>query len=159
MQPQVVKQLGEAASKIHISFNGWTTKGGKRGFFGVVAHYATARGVVKDVAIDLPQLTGAHTGDRIADCIEKTLQAFGVEAAKLGYFMLDNAYNNDSAIKTLGSKYGFVASHRRLRCSAHTINLVGQAVIFGSNKDAFDNDEANVIVGYPAFLELQLLTT
>ena len=73
--------------------------------------------------------------------------------------MLDNAYNNDLAIKTLSSKYGFVASHRRLRCSAHTINLVGQAVIFGSNKDAFNNDKANIIMGYLAFLELQLLTT
>jgi hypothetical protein len=31
----------------------------------------------------------------------------------MGYFMLDNAYNSDAAIKTLGSKYGFVASHRR----------------------------------------------
>ena len=158
MQPQVVKQLEEAASKIHISFDGWTTKGGKRGFFGVVAHYATTHGVVKDVAIDLPQLTGAHTGDRIADCIEKTLREFGITAPKLGYFMLDNAYNNDAAVKKLGSKYGFVASHRRLRCAAHTINLVGQAVMFGSNKDAFDNEEANIIVGFPAFLELQLLT-
>lgn len=37
--PQVVVELETAASKIHISFNGWTTKGGKRGFFGVVAHY------------------------------------------------------------------------------------------------------------------------
>jgi hypothetical protein len=38
--------------------------------------------------------------------------------------MLDNAYNNDATVKKLGSKYGFVASHRRLRCAAHTINLV-----------------------------------
>ncbi|EFQ91228.1 hypothetical protein PTT_11999 [Pyrenophora teres f. teres 0-1] len=59
--------------------------------------------------------------------------------------MLNNAYNNDAAIKKLSSKYGFVASHRRLRYTAHTINLVGQAVMFGSNKDAFDNEEANII--------------
>jgi hypothetical protein len=72
--------------------------------------------------------------------------------------MPDNAYNSDAAIKKLGSKYGFVASHRRLRCSAHTINLVGQAVMFGSNKDAFDNEEANIIVSFPAFLALQLPT-
>jgi hypothetical protein len=158
MQPQVVKQLEEAVSKIYISFDGWTTKGGKRGFFGVVAHYATAHGVVKDVAINLPQLTGAHTGDRIADCIEKTLREFRISAPKLGYFMLDNAYNKDAAVKKLGSKYSFVASHRRLRCAAHTINLVSQAVMFGSNKDAFDNEEANIVVSFTAFSELKLLT-
>jgi hypothetical protein len=39
--------------------------------------------------------------------------------------MLNNAYNNDSAIKKLASKYGFIASYRCLRCGAYTINLVG----------------------------------
>jgi hypothetical protein len=127
-------------------------RGGKRSFFGVVAHYTTAQGFVKDLAIDLPQLSGVHSGERIANCIESTL------ASKLGYFVLDNAYNNNTAIKTLGSKYDFVANHRRLRCSAHTINLVGQAVLFSSNKDAFDNDVVNLQVGVLAVSFLQLLT-
>jgi hypothetical protein len=54
-------ELKTAASKIHMSFDRWTTKGGERGFFGVVAHYATAEGVVKDLGIDLPQPSGVHT--------------------------------------------------------------------------------------------------
>jgi hypothetical protein len=70
MQPQVVKELSTAVSNIHISFNEWTTKGGKRGFFGVVAHYATARGDLKDVAIDLPHPVDLHSGDHIASCID-----------------------------------------------------------------------------------------
>jgi hypothetical protein len=73
MQPQIVTQLREAVSKIYISFNGWTTRGSKRGFFRVVAHYATANRVIRDVAINLPQLAGAYTGNRIANCIKKTL--------------------------------------------------------------------------------------
>ncbi|RYN17161.1 hypothetical protein AA0112_g12189 [Alternaria arborescens] len=111
MQPQVVARLRTAASKIYISFDGWTTRGGKRGFFGIVAHFVLASGILEDVAIDLPQLAGAHTGDRIADCVEKTLLEFGITAPKLGYFMLDNAYNNDAAIARLGSKYGFLLSY------------------------------------------------
>ncbi|KAG9383239.1 hypothetical protein A1F94_005150 [Pyrenophora tritici-repentis] len=62
MQPQIVCALSEAASKIHISFDGWTTKGGKRGFFGVVAHFANASGVIQDLPIALPHLAGSHTG-------------------------------------------------------------------------------------------------
>jgi hypothetical protein len=80
MQPQVVDELRYAASKIHISFDGWTVKGGKRGFFGIVAHFATAEGDLRDVSIDLPQLSGAHTGDRIADCVAETLQKFSINA-------------------------------------------------------------------------------
>lgn len=45
IQPQVIQALSEAAGKIHISFDGWTTKDGKRGFFGIVAHFANASGV------------------------------------------------------------------------------------------------------------------
>ncbi|KAI1508853.1 hypothetical protein Ptr86124_012152 [Pyrenophora tritici-repentis] len=123
MQPQVVDELRCAASRIHISFDGWTVKGGKRGFFGIVAHFATAEGDLRDVAIDLPQLSGAHTGDRIADCVAETLQKFNITAQNVGYFMLDNAFNNDTAIAALGAKFGFKSKHRRLRCSAHTINL------------------------------------
>jgi hypothetical protein len=47
MEPQVIKLLAGAISKIHISFDGWTIKGGKRGFFGVVAHFSDAVGIVK----------------------------------------------------------------------------------------------------------------
>jgi hypothetical protein len=62
LKPQIVLALSAAVSKIHISFNGWTTKGGKRGFFRIVAHFATAAGAVHDLPISLPQLAGAHTG-------------------------------------------------------------------------------------------------
>jgi hypothetical protein len=149
MKPQVISLLDSAMSQVHISFDGWTTKGGKRGFFSIVAHFVDNRGIVRDVAIDLPQLSGAHSGDRIADCVEKTLQAFRITAPKLGYFVLDNASNNDTAIATLGHRYGFLSSHRRLRCGAHTINLVGQAVIFGSNKSAYDNNAENLPASLP----------
>lgn len=54
MQPQVVEALASAVSKVHISFDGWTTEGGKRGFFGVVAYFADISGVIRDLPIDLP---------------------------------------------------------------------------------------------------------
>jgi hypothetical protein len=80
MQPKFVDELRCAASKIHISFNRWTVKGGKRSFFSIVAHFATAKGNLRDVSINLPQLLGAHTSDRIADCVAETLQKFSINA-------------------------------------------------------------------------------
>ena len=47
---------------MHVSFNGWTTKGGKRGFFGSVAYFTTAASAVHDLPISLPKLASAHTG-------------------------------------------------------------------------------------------------
>jgi hypothetical protein len=144
MQPQVVQALSEAASKIHVSFDGWTTKGGKRGFFGVVAHFANASGVIQDLPIALPQLAGAHTGDAIASALVKTLEVYGIASNKLGYFVLDNAANNDTAVAALASVYDFNAAYRRLRCIPHTLNLIGQAIIFGSDKEAYNNAVAEL---------------
>ncbi|PZC88553.1 hypothetical protein A1F95_10865, partial [Pyrenophora tritici-repentis] len=105
LQPQVVEALSQATSKIHVSFDGWTTKGGKRGFFGVVAHYADESSVVIDLPIALPQLTGSHSGDRIGDTIARTLEEFNISHTKLGYFVLDNAYSNDRAVAHMAEQY------------------------------------------------------
>jgi hypothetical protein len=104
--------LASAISIIHISFDRWTTKGGKRGFLGVVAHFANAHGKLRDLLIALPQLTGAHTGENMAEVIASILRAFNIPALKVGYFVLDNATNNDSAVEALARKYGFIAGER-----------------------------------------------
>ncbi|KAG9377839.1 Dimer-Tnp-hAT domain containing protein [Pyrenophora tritici-repentis] len=116
-------------------------KGGKRGFFGVVAHFADADGTIRDLPIALPQLTGAHTGERIAEVVGNIIDVFGITRSQLGYFVLDNAYANDTAVTKLAQRFEFTASHHRLRCGPHTLNLVGQMIIFGFDKDAYDNDQ------------------
>jgi hypothetical protein len=146
MQPQIVQALSNAISKIYISFDGWITKGGTRGFFGIVAHFATSSGEIHDLPIALPQLTGAHTGEAIATAVVATLRSYLITLEKLGYFVLDNAANNDTAIAAVARDFdNFAATERRLRCGLHTINLIGQALLFGKDKDAYDNAEEQVL--------------
>jgi hypothetical protein len=79
--------------------------------------------------IALPQLIGAYSGERIAKVVSKTLDGFGINPQSVGYFVLDNASNNDSAVAAMARKMGFDAVQRRLRCGPHTLNLVGQTLI------------------------------
>jgi len=65
------------------------------------------------------------------------LEAFGVED-KVGYAVLDNASNNDTAMEALGGELGFLGHSRRCRCIGHTINLSAKALLFGHNVDAFE---------------------
>jgi hypothetical protein len=146
MLPQVVADLSKSLSKVHISFDGWTTKGGKRGFLGVVAHYVNSTGDLTDPPIALPQLTGAHTGKKIAEIVGKTLQQFGINLCTVGYFMLDNATNNDAAVLRIAEQMDLTAAHRRLRCGAHTLNLIGQALLWSNNNNAYDNDSSELAV-------------
>jgi hypothetical protein len=107
IKPAVVSALSAALSKIYITFNRWTTKGGKRGFYGVIAYFANSCRVIKDLPINLPQLTGAYTGERIAKIINRTLTSYGISSLKLGYFVLDNATSNNTAIAALARQHGF----------------------------------------------------
>lgn len=149
-QPQVVYALSQAASKIHINFDGCSLKGSKRGFFGIVAHYADASGVIQDLPIDLPQLAGAHTGEAISTAIIMKLNVYGITPNNVGYFVLDNAANNDTAIAALSRVYDFDAAHGRLRCGPHTFNLISQAIVFGRDKDTYGNavDQLNTEEAY-----------
>jgi hypothetical protein len=62
----------------------------------------------------------------------------------LGYFVLDNASNNDTAVEEIAKKLGFNAGHRRLRCGPHTINLIGQALLWGKNSSAYNNNASEL---------------
>jgi hypothetical protein len=126
MQPEVVKALSIAVSKVYISFDGWTTKGSKRGYLSVVAHFANASRVIYNLLITLAQLASAHTGEVIAKAISETLEIYSITRDRLGYFVLNNSTNNNTAIAALSKAYDFNPTHRRLlRYSAYTLNLVG----------------------------------
>jgi hypothetical protein len=96
--------------------------------------------------LGLPELHGAHSGDNIASVVSATMQLFGVDAEKVGYFVLDNAYNNDTAVAALADEYGFEATYRRLRCCCHILNLGAQLVIWGKDRSAYENDASNIDV-------------
>lgn len=145
LQPRVVYELSKALSRIHVSFDGWTTKGGKRGYLGIVAHYVNHEGNLVDLPIALPQLMGAHSGENMAEIVYSTLQKFGVSPRTIGYFVLDNASNNDTTIVSLAQKMGFNATYRRLRCGPHTLNIVGQTLLWGKDSDAYDNNVGEVV--------------
>ena len=53
--------------------------------------------------IGLPQLARIYSSEAIRECVNKALAAFRLTAQKLGYFVLDNAPNNNRAVKYLGS--------------------------------------------------------
>jgi hypothetical protein len=58
--------------------------------------------------------------------------------------MTDNATNNDTCIEALGLEYNFNPLHQRLRCSSHKINLVARAILWGIDKEVFENELATV---------------
>ena len=147
--PAVAEHLRRAKSLIHVSFDNWTSTGGKRALTGICVHHLNEAGDVEDYLLGLPILHGKHCGDNIAEVVSKTLQAFSVDKQRVGYFVLDNATNNDTAMAALGDEYGFYAPHRRLRCACHILNLGAQTIIWGRDRESFENKDKNLPVTRP----------
>jgi hypothetical protein len=61
--------------------------------------------------LSLPKLYSAHSGDNVALVMLVIMQSFRVDAKKVGYFVLNNAYNNDTAVIALADEYSFEATY------------------------------------------------
>ena len=142
--PAVIDFLKQSRSLIHISFDNWTSTGGKRALTGICIHHLDSSGRVLDYLVSLPELHGKHSGRNIASVVRATLETFKIDEKSLGYFVLDNAANNETVVDVLSEEYNICALYRRLRCTCHIINLAAQTVIWGKDKEAFENANVNV---------------
>jgi hypothetical protein len=118
---EMVVLLSESRSSVHLAADIWTSPNALA-ILGVVAHWMMEDGSRKSILLELSQMREQHNGEHIADEMVNIIESFGL-VQKLGYFLTDNATNNDCAIRILGKKYGFTLDERRLRCLAHIINL------------------------------------
>lgn len=139
----VKDKLSKSTSKIHISFDGWTTPNNKHVLVGVCVHHLNEEGRLEDYLIAVPELIGKHSGENYAEVVGTILKSFGITSERLGCIVTDNAFNNDTAIDDLGQRFNFTPKHRRMRCSCHILNLGAQCILFGRDKDSFENSDDN----------------
>jgi hypothetical protein len=69
----------------------------------------------------------------IAESVIKVIKDFGIDKTRLGYFVLDKASNNDTAMRAIAREFDFDATERRLRCAGHIINLIARHLLFGQD--------------------------
>ena len=69
---------------------------------GIVAHYIAENGALRQSVLSLRELEGQHTSANQAGLIFSVLEEYGI-LSKVGYFMMDNASNNDTMIEELST--------------------------------------------------------
>jgi hypothetical protein len=137
---EVKAELAKARSRIHISFDGWSSPNGLA-LVGVVVHYLDKDLVNRSYLIGMRRIRGAHTGENIAEAVMPILLEMRI-LPKLGYFIADNDGRNDTCIRTILRKHRpdiKDPDSRRVRCLGHIINLAAKAFLFGKNADAFED--------------------
>lgn len=131
----VQAELSSAISSIHISFDVWTSPN----FFSIIAvypHFVDRYGKRQRRLLAFRRIVGKHTGENIAAVLIEVVQDWNITSKRVGWFMSDNAKNNDNAVdialRTL-CPYLSVRQRRarRLGCFGHTCNLIARAVLLG----------------------------
>ncbi|TIA05215.1 hypothetical protein D6C81_10531 [Aureobasidium pullulans] len=143
-RPRSIADQVLTSSAIHFSFDLWTSRNLKA-LCGINVHFADEYGNLKTFLLALPQQEGKHTGTNIADTIAEIISRFSLDE-KIGFFVANNASNNDTCISALANKFHFNAVQRRLRCAGHIFNLVARALLWGVDEDAFLIELAGVEV-------------
>jgi hypothetical protein len=95
-QKSLVTQLSLVTQKFHLSIDLWTGQG--VAYIGIIGHYFDQFNQLKAPVLKFSEIQGAHTGENQAEHVSKCIKQYDL-ASKLGYFMLDNASNNDTLMQ------------------------------------------------------------
>jgi hAT family C-terminal dimerisation region len=132
----VIEVLQKAPGLVHISFDGWRSRN-RHAFFGITAFFRDENDKPCKIVLGVPEVSERHYGYNIAGEILDIIYDYEIDK-KVGYFTLDNAENNDTAIEIIGAELGFNGRARRGRCFGYILNLAAKAILFGKNVEAFE---------------------
>lgn len=105
---------------------------------GIVAHFLRGGShELHTLLLGLPEIHG-HTGEEQARALRLVLNDYGIDKDKLGWFVLDNASNNDTALLELQKAIEFDPQKKGLRCAGHIINLAVYAFLCGKDPASFE---------------------
>jgi hypothetical protein len=106
----VTEHMQKSLSKIHVSFDLWTSRS-LLSLCGIVVHFIDSQGKACTFLLSLPELVGSHTGINISECVATIIDDYGI-SDRIGYFVLDNADNNDTAVADLAERFAFEEKER-----------------------------------------------
>jgi hypothetical protein len=139
----VQSEIKHASTKIHLSFDLWTSLGRRLSLLGVVAHYLDEKFNPRAVLLSLPRMHGSHNATNLSTQLVSILDHFDLRES-FGNAITDNASENAACLDLLGTELFINTGKRHVRCMGHVINLVAQEVLFGQDLDAFEESLENL---------------
>ncbi|KAM4058219.1 restless-like transposase [Hirsutella rhossiliensis] len=143
---QLKEDLQRSRSRISISFDLWTSPN-PYAILGVVAMWIDATGKRRSTVLGMRRVHGEHSGENLGSTVLELLTEYDIGGDQIGYFMLDNASSNDTAVEFILKELcpwmkPQQRRHRRLRCLGHIVNLCCQAFLMGRNYSGDSENES-----------------
>ncbi|KAE8229969.1 hypothetical protein CF326_g5041 [Tilletia indica] len=143
MQPVIKERLASVQGCIHLALDAWSSSSG-HSFLGLVGCWQE-HGVAQRRVLDMITLTERHTAERLAKHVADAVRHFGIED-KLWCIVGDNASVNNKMMEILGqdsSLLRFQGENTQIRCMAHVLNLVSEAILKPFNKGGSKKNDSD----------------
>jgi hypothetical protein len=137
--------LHQSVSKIHLSFDMWTSPN-KYAVFAIVGHFIQqflVQGKVvyrnKAILLGMKRMRDKHGAEEMAAEVVKLVLDYEI-SERLGCFQSDNPAYNDNTVRDVLQRIDPKEQNwlaRRVRCLGHIINLAARDFILGQDVDAF----------------------
>ncbi len=148
-QDVVRRVLQSAKTNIHLAVDIWTSPSHAL-LLGICASFVDIQDEYRNPLIAL-RTVHSQSGDDQWETLRPVLQEYGIEK-KVGALIGDNTGSNDVLCRTISSwlflhhQITWNATHQRIRCQGHVINLIVQAFLFSSKKneklmDSYDKED------------------
>jgi hypothetical protein len=133
------RRVQDTPFSIHFSFDGLTAPNNSP-LLVIVVHWMTHDGQKKNPLVGMRTIHWEYSGESMASQVWKIIQELTV-AEKLDYFVVDNALNNCTALRSLEARINsetvnlallFLEKQRWLRCFGHVLNLIARSSLFGT---------------------------
>lgn len=119
----VQSEIRHASTKIHLSFDLWTSLGRRLSLLGVVAHYLDEKFDPRAVLLLLPRMHGSHSATNLSTQLVSILDYFDLRES-FGKAITDNASENAACLDLIGTELFIDTGKRHVRCMGHIVNLV-----------------------------------
>jgi hypothetical protein len=107
------------------------------------------------------EVDGGHSGDNQASVLMDVIEDYDI-APKIGYLVMDNAFNNDTLVEHLEQqlleRHSVIWEpvHHRLRCNGHVINLAVQSFLFKADSEDLSIDNNIDLMETPTEQEMEM---
>ncbi|KAG6996788.1 putative AC transposase [Fusarium oxysporum f. sp. conglutinans] len=134
-------ELGSALTKIHISFDLWTSPN-RLAIMAVFAHFIDKFGNQQSRLLALRRQLGIHSGEILAETLFEIVQLWDIRG-QVGKVISDNVTTNDTCLSYFYRQLNpsirpADIKARRMRCYGHVLNLVARAFLFGKDAESFE---------------------
>jgi dihydropteroate synthase len=99
----IIPVLRKARTKIQISCDLWTSPNSKA-ILGITAHFINNTGKLQSLVLAMKEVVGEDTGENIHKYVLEVLKEYEI-IKTLGYFVMDNAPDNDTMITASSQRY------------------------------------------------------